>query len=93
MASPRAPTEELELMRLRDIDSSSQNAAGDRERHPATTSWYSMFATALKMFMRMMPQSVANVRGMAGANVADDPDLLCDIGISFFKKAEEQKEI
>ena len=43
--------------------------------------------------MKMIPQSVANIRGMAGANVGHDPDLLCDIDISFFKKPEEQKEI
>ena len=87
MASPRAPTEELELMRLRDVDSSSQNAGGDPERHHATAMWYNMLSNASKMFMRLMPQSLLNIRGMASADVGNDPDLLCQLGISFFKKA------
>ena len=55
-----------------------------------------MFSNALKAFMRLMPQSLMNIRGMAGADVdglGNDPDLLCQLGTSFFRQAADKKEI
>ena len=71
-----------------------QNAGGDPEPNHAKGMWYSMFASALKTIMRLMPQCLTNIRGMAGADVdglGDDPDLLCQLGTSFFKQAADKK--
>ena len=77
MASPRASTEELNAMRAEEFDigpqyaggDPEQNAGGDPERHHAKGMWYSRFASALKTFMSLTPQSLTNIRGMAGADV------------------------
>ena len=93
MAQQRSHQEELESTRLQEVDVCSQYAAGDREQHPASNKWYNIFCPALKLFMKMLPQSMVNVRGVVSVKVEVDPDLLCELGVSFFKKAEEQKEI
>ena len=87
MASPRAPTEELEAMRAEEYPpyaggdpEPSTHAGGDPEPNHAKGMWYSMFESALKTFMRLMPQSLTNIHGMAGADVdglGNHPDLLC----------------
>ena len=104
MASPRAPTEELNAMRAEEFDigpqyaggDPEQNAGGDPEPHHATSMWYGVFASALKTFTRLMTQSLTNIRGMAVADVdglGNDPDLLCQLGTSFFKQTADNNEI
>ena len=56
------------------------DAGGDPEPNHAKGMWYSMFESALTAFMKLVPHSLTNIRGMAGADVeglGNDPDLLC----------------
>ena len=64
----------------------STHAGRDPEPNPAKGMWYNIFESALKTLMKLMPQALTNIRGMAGAEVdglGNDPDLLCSIGTSF----------
>ena len=88
MSQDRTHEQELASMRMEQVDA-TELARGDPRHH--NNKCFFMFRTALKMFMKLSPQYLVNVRGIANARLEQDPDQLCELGFSFFKRAAETK--